>query len=158
MDKIEAIKSKSPYMGDREHLCIFINGERFDEFLSNNVCCTYLGLIPSWLDYYNDDIEKEYVWEQTKLDSIAKVLPIMLCPDDFDFSCAVVVVEVINEPGTVIWNRMGVDKTEFDPCESELPKYIGKTVEWFANIRPMVFNKDEYLLCVEKFRAEKRSR
>jgi len=156
MDKIEAIKSKMPYMKDEENLLLFINGVRFDEVLTNDTGRDFLGLIPSWLNFYDEDFEpskkeKEYVWNQTKLDDKIKTLPIMLCPDDFDFSCTVIVAEVINESNTVVWNRLGTDTTGFDINELELPKYIGKTIEWFENIGPYFFDKDDYLYCVEAF-------
>jgi len=157
MDKIEAKMSKSPHMGDIVHLCIFLNGERLDQFLTSNVSPSFLGLIPSWLDFYDENFEpsmaeKEYVWEKTKLDDKVKILPILLCPDDFDFSCTVIVVEVINESDIVVWNRFGIDMTKFDPNEKEWPKkYVGKTVEWFDNSRPYIFDKEEYINCIEIF-------
>ena len=47
MDKIEALKSKLPFLlyKDIEILCIFINGKRLDEILSESVNINYLGLV-----------------------------------------------------------------------------------------------------------------
>jgi len=158
MDKIEAIKSKLPFplYKDREFLCVFINGKRLDECISSHVSSDYIGLIPSWLDLYDMNYEpsreeKEFVWKQTKLDEKRKILPILLCPDDFDFSCTVVVVEVISEVDAVIWNRFGVDVSKFNPDEDGVFKYIGNAVEWFDGIRPHVFCKSEYTTCVDEF-------
>ena len=44
---------------------------------------------------------------------------------------------------------MGIDVTAFDPNENGVFKYIGKKVEWFGNIRPHIFDKNEYMNCVE---------
>ena len=158
MDKIEAIKGKLPFplYKDREFLFVFINGERLDEYITNHVSNDYRGLIPSLLDFYSKDYEpskreKEFVWAQIKLDEKIKILPILLCPDDFDFSCTVVVVEVISEIDTVIWNRIGVDVSRFNPDKEGVFKYIGDTVEWFDDIRPHVFSKSEYINCVDAF-------
>ena len=66
------------------------------------------------MDWYDEDYqpsmkEKRYVWERTRLENSIEILPIMLCPDDFDFSCTTVVVEVIDQGDTVvleeIWDR-----------------------------------------------------
>ena len=155
MDSIKAIRGLSPHCGDREHLCIFINGTRLDEILSK-IEASNLGLVPSLLDWYDESFppskkEKQYVWGQAKLEGETKILPILLCPDDFDFSCTTIVVEVIDRGETVLWNRFGVDVTEFSPDEVELPKYIGKKVNWFLDIKPFVFSKSEYVKCLDSF-------
>lgn len=156
MDSIQAIKGLSPHMGNVEHLAIYINGSRLDAILAEKADKSFLGLIPAWLDYYDESYEpsrkeKEYVWQQTKLESSTKVLPILLCPDDFDFSCTTIVVEVIDDKGTVIWNRFGVDITRYQADETELPKYIGKEVRWFSNVEPFVFSKTDYRNVIEAF-------
>jgi len=159
MDKIEAINSKLPFplYKDKEFLCVFVNGERLDEYISKYVSDDYIGLIPSWLDLYDEDYEpsreeKKYVWSQTELDEKRKILPILLCPDDFDFTCTAIVVEVINETDAVIWNRFGVDVSEFNPNADGVFKYIGSAVEWFDDIGPHVFGKSAYVSCVEAFK------
>ena len=158
MDKIEALKSKLPFplYKDMETLCIFINGKRLDVILSESVNENYMGLVSAWLDCYDEDYqpsmkEKQYVWERTRLENGIEILPIMLCPDDFDFSCTTVVVEVIDRGDTVVWNRFGLDITEFDVDEVELPKYIGKKVEWFSNISSFTFSKTDYMKCIGAF-------
>jgi len=155
MDSIKAIYGLSPHCGCEEHLNIFINGVRLDEILSK-VDETYLGLVPSLLDWYDDDFfpskkEKQYVWNQLKLESGTKILPILLCPDDFDFSCTTIVVEVIDNNETVVWNRFGADITEHSADETALPKYIGKKVKWFPNVKPYVFSRTEYLEFIGSF-------
>lgn len=44
-----------------------------------------------------------------------------------------------------------------DTDETELPKFIGKKVDWFNNLGPFEFSKEEYLLCVSQFRMLGRS-
>ena len=92
MDTIKVVQGESPYM-IKEHLSIYVNEERLDLLLSRNMNDdSYIGLILSWLDYYDDDFEpslkeKHYVLKKTMLGNDTKILPILLCPDDFDFSC-----------------------------------------------------------------------
>ena len=155
MDSMEISMSLSPHMGEREHLSIYINGVRLDEILAT-VDETYFGLIPAWVDEYDESYEpnmreKRYVLEKTKLSDRPTELPIMLCPDDFDFSCTVIVVEVICAGNTVIWSRFGADVTIYDADETELPKYIGKKVDWFSGIGPFTFSKQIYMDCILRF-------
>lgn len=156
MNHIKAVRGLSPHMGDIEHLSIYVDDKRLDEILSQKVQVGYLGLIPAWLNYYDKAFvpsikEQQYVWQQTQLSDKPMVLPILLCPDDFDFSCTVIVVEVICVGNMVIWRRFGVDTTPFDADETELPQYIGKKVGWFDHVGPFEFSKEEYLICVSQF-------
>lgn len=156
MNRIIAKSGLSPHMGNIEHLSIYIDDKRLDELLAEEVCEEYLGLIPSWLNYYDNDNpssikEKQYVWQQTQLSDKPVVLPILLCPDDFDFSCTVIVVEVVCVEDKVIWRKFGIDTTPFNADEAKLPKYIGKNIDWFDNIESFEFSKAEYLLCVTQF-------
>ncbi len=157
MDSIKAIKGLSPHMGKIQHLSIYVNGVRLDELVAQiTQQQDYLGLIPAWLNYYDEDFtpsikEKQYVWEQTKLTGDTRVLPILLCPDDFDFGCTVVVVEVTDSDDKVIWSKFGIDITEFDPSDNDLPKYIGVRVNWFECPGPYIFCKTEYLECIREF-------
>lgn len=156
MDSIEVKNENTPYCCN-EHLCIFINGIRLDIILSD-VDENYFGLVPSLLNWYDESSlssikEKQYIWSQAKLESGIKILPILLCPDDFDFSCTTIVVEVIDNNKTVSWSRFGVDITEFSADEVDLPKYIGKKVNWFTKIKPFVFLKNEYSDCIKLFEA-----
>lgn len=155
MDSIKSYIGLSPHMGTVEHLSIYINDKRLDDILSK-IDESFIGLIPAWLNYYDKDFppsakERNYVWEQTRPSNKPTILPILLCPDDFDFSCTVIVVEVIWNDDVVIWNRFGTDITPFDKEEVKLPKYIGKSVKWFQEIGPFSFSKLEYLQCISKF-------
>lgn len=161
LNRITAKSGLSPHMGNIEHLSIYIDDKRLDELLAEKVQEEYLGLIPSWLNFYDNDNpasikEKRYVWQQTQLFDKPVVLPILLCPDDFDFSCTVIVVEVVCVEDKVIWRKFGIDTTPFEIDEIALPKYIGKKVDWFENIGSFEFLKTEYLLCVSQF-ADKNS-
>lgn len=156
MDRISVRKGLSPHMGNIEHLAIYVNEKRLDEYLAERISKDYLGLIPAWLDYYDGSYapsirEKEYVWEQTQLCCDTRVLPVLLCPDDFDFSCTVVIVEVTDKGEFVHWNRFGIDCTEFEPGKDIFPQYIGKNQKWFDDIGPFVFKKSEYQQCIKSF-------
>ena len=119
----------------------------------------FFGLIPAWLNFYDENYmpskaEKEYVCRQTTLSETPVILPILLCPDDFDFSCTVVVVEVICKDNTVIWKRFGVDVTPFNNEDKNLPNYIGEKVNWFDGLSSFKFEKSAYVECVSHFAEE----
>jgi hypothetical protein len=156
MDTLTAISESSPCMGVCRHLSLYINGVRLDEILSQKTQEDFRGLIPAWLDFYDESFEpslkeKQYVRKQMVLSEMPVILPVLLCPDDFDFSCTVIVVEVICHGNTVVWNRFGADVTPFDMNEEDLPKYIGKKVNWFTGAGPYHFLKSDYLSCLSNF-------
>jgi hypothetical protein len=66
----------------------------FQISLNNN---QYLNLIPTWLGWLLNPNEQEDVWTKTRLcESEITILPILICPDDLDFSCTVVVCVRLN--------------------------------------------------------------
>lgn len=147
MSTIEVLKDTFSFDKDLEHLFLFVDGERLDQLISRLLADkAYLDLLPSWLDYYShikdSQRAKEYVWRNSSLDDGLKHLPVLICPDELDFSCTTIVAEVIPEGDRVIWNRFGQDTTGH-------PNYIGESVHWFPNIGPFVFDKADYLSCLE---------
>jgi len=156
MDSIQALKGVSPHSAGEEHLSIYINGIRLDEMLARQEDETFLGLVPAWLDWYDDDfapsrMEKEYVLRRMIPTDTATQTPVLLCPDDFDFSCTAIVAEVVCVDDHVFWKRMGIDVTPYDAEETVWPKYIGRNVRWFTHCNGFVFDKEEYLACVSCF-------
>jgi len=129
-----------------EHLMIFVDNIRFDKWLCNKKDNNdYMNLIPAWLGWLFDPKEQEYVWAKTRLsESETTIVPILVCPDDLDFSCTVVVCEVRYTDETVQWRKIGIDMTGF-------PSYIGKNIEWFKNVPSLEFPRKQYETCLNKF-------
>lgn len=71
------------------------------------------------------------------------VLPILMCPDDCDLWCTVIVAKVVKENGFVLWSKIGVDMST---REELLIGYdcIGSKVDWFDKIPQFVFEENEY--------------
>lgn len=91
----------------------FIDGKKLFEYLNEKqvielpeiVDHHFDGLCPAWtkgLDYLGD---VRFVWSLQKLNQA--IMPIYLCPDDLDFSCIVIVIEVEKNKDFVSWNRAG---------------------------------------------------
>ena len=78
-----------------------------------------------------------------------------MCPDDADFSCTIIIIEIENINDEIIrWNRIGENKT--DIWNEGLQKFeyelIGQDVEWFNKIDMLKFKKNEYEEMVKKFK------
>ena len=59
----------------------------------------------TWTDDY--DYEGDARFMRYVLNKDKAITPIMSCPDDFDFTCIVVVADVVKYEDKVIWNRIG---------------------------------------------------
>lgn len=65
-----------------------------------------LGLMPAWTGRLIWKWENDFVWEL--VDSMEELnVPILVCEDDCDLSCIVIVVHIRKENGSVFWERIG---------------------------------------------------
>jgi hypothetical protein len=119
--------------------------EKIDELYPDKF---YGGTIPTLLFGMEIPKEKEVVWKRILPEqNEVSICPILMCPDDCDFSCTLIVAEIQNFENTIKWNRIGIDKTtEFDP------EKIGSEVEWFDKINGFQFTKIEYDQMLTEFK------
>lgn len=94
----------------------FIDGRVLPEYLDvwaadfrdkslDSIPENFFNLCPAWsmeLDYAGD---VRFVWKVVQMESA--VVPLLLCEEDLDFSCIVIVVEVKKTKDSVYWNRIG---------------------------------------------------
>ncbi|RCW40099.1 hypothetical protein [Paenibacillus prosopidis] len=143
VNKIEVVPMKSEYC-KVEHHTIVIDGTPLDLLLhnyypSNNL----LGMIPTIIDWVYDPKEKECI--KGRYNSISKevVLPVLMCPDDCDLLCTVIVANVVKADGYIIWKKVGIDMSTREDmllgCER-----IGSKVDWLDRISPMTFEEAQY--------------
>lgn len=146
MNSIQAKMIKTQ-CADDEYLMIFVDGIRLDKWIVNILDNNdFLNLIPTWLGWLLDLKEQEYVWTKTSLcERETTIVPILVCPDDLDFSCIVVVCEVKYIETSVQWKRIGIDTTG-------IPNYIGKDIEWFRTIPLLEFPLNQYENCLNEFK------
>ncbi|MBE6638937.1 MAG: XRE family transcriptional regulator [Ruminococcaceae bacterium] len=125
MNKFE-IKPFQNIYNHKEHTC-FIDGISIQEALCKIVDnspkenAEYLGNVKgltfAWtaeLDWKGD---VRFVSELVKTDST--ILPVLLCEDDLDFSCIVVVVETGKTADFVLWKRIGYVDHSHEDFEEE---------------------------------------
>lgn len=75
------------------------------------------GLCPAWRKELDWSGDIRWVWKLIEMDSV--VLPLLLCPEDLDFTCTVIVVEVEKTKNFVYWNRIGYVLHENEDFEEE---------------------------------------
>ncbi len=111
MNKIEACYVNNKYSSD--FLAIFIDEKPLDILLFElNHREDYHGLMPAWLTLDNTS-EQEYIWEiLSQVDIKGLSVPILLCPDDMDLSCTIIVAKVFYTHNEVIWDKIGIVNKE----------------------------------------------
>lgn len=151
MNSIKARLDNSDYEIYNDILNFRIDGFWLDEKLEK--CYPgqmYKGLISTLLFVLDNEDEREVVWSRIMPKENTKTIcPILMCPDDCDFFCTLIVVEIEVSSGKVRWNKIGVDQTKvFDP------EKIGSEVIWLEKIKPFEFIKTEYIEMVNEFRTQ----
>ncbi|MFK8012979.1 MAG: hypothetical protein AB8B80_13125 [Marinicellaceae bacterium] len=149
MNKIESLSYKTKF-ADMAHLVFAIDGKPLDvmlcELLSSD---DYIGLVPSlsWLDRPQD---KQFSLALLLSKDIEKVIaPVLVCPDDQDLWCTVIVSEVEVIEDCVVWHRLGLDQSDY----SWEPR-IGDKVDWFDDVGPYKFNIKAYKKCLKMLENE----
>lgn len=143
VNKIEVVTMKSEYC-KVEHHTIVIDSTPLDLLLhnyypSNNL----LGMIPTIIDWVYNLKEKECIKGRFNSASKEVVLPVLMCPDDCDLSCTVIVANVIKADGYIIWKQVGIDMST---REDMLLGWegIGSKVDWLDKIPHMTFEEAQY--------------
>lgn len=149
MNKIEGIQDKSDYEDYWDFINYRIDGywldEKLDELYPNNM---YDGLIPTLVYWMEREDEKAVVWKRIlPNENETSICPILMCPDDNDFSCTLIVAEIKNCGDLIQWKQIGIDKTKEWGAEK-----VGSTVEWFDKLKELNFSKQDYLIMLETFR------
>lgn len=148
MNRIEAIQAVSKY-ATAPHTVITIDGVPLDEVLNRLAPDRIdVGLLPTLLDAMYNQVERSIVWSRI-LPSNGKSLnaPILMCPDDCDLWCTVVIAEVKTENSEVWWKRIGIDSSS----PTNMPFSIGTTVDWLTGIGPFCFSRSDYERCIAAF-------
>jgi hypothetical protein len=69
----------------------------------------------------------------------------LICPDDLDLCCSVVIAEVVSEPDVVRWDKLGYNaatRTSFGAC-----------IRWESLWGPYCFSRGEYEACLAMFKS-----
>ncbi|WP_339810616.1 hypothetical protein [uncultured Imperialibacter sp.] len=96
MNKIEAAIDKSDYEIYNDFLNIKVDGHFLDEFLDDRRAGYELkGMVPTLLFWMEHSNEREIVWQRILPNpNESTVCPILMCPDDCDFSAQLLLLEL----------------------------------------------------------------
>lgn len=153
MNKIQASTDKSDYGNHTEFLNIQIDGEWLDEFLDRHKPDSFLkGLIPTLCFRMERDEENKIVWNRILPKTGEKrMCPILMCPDDMDFSCTIVIVQIENTGKTVKWSNFGFDRSK---NTFQQPEAIGRSLEFIQGPGVFEFSMEEYIDFLNAFKTE----
>lgn len=106
------------------------------------------GIVPTLLNWLEDEGERKVVWDRVIPDQgKTSRLPILMCSEDLDFWCTLIMVEVETDGNIIYWNRFGLENSD-----AQEPNEIGKSIEWFSGLPRYSFDKSEYENVLSKFR------
>ena len=139
MNRIQAIRATSKFATE-PHLIIAVDCVPLDVALGVE------GLVSSLLGWFHNDEDSLIPWQRI----LPKVgctgyAPVLICPDDLDFSCGVVMAEVVAEPDVIRWDRLGFDATSNGA--------VGSCIEWKPSWGPYRFSRAEYEACLADFKT-----
>ncbi len=150
MNTIKAAIDQSEY-GYDDFLDYRIGAYWLDEVLEKTYPGNwYGGLVPTLSFAMEIAAERKVVWERIlPKEGIISNCPILMCPDDNDFSCTLMIAAIENKGDRIEWQRLGLDQTQ----ESETER-VGTRVKWLEKIEPFVFEKQNYLQLIADFKKQ----
>jgi hypothetical protein len=88
----------------------------------------------------------ETAWQRIKPSDVGltTIVPLLMCPDDVDFSCSVIVVEQSVTAELIAWERFGFAMDQ--PHDQ-----VGATVKWFQASCKAEFSKLEFVSALASF-------
>ena len=133
---------------DQTFYVLEIDGRSLEDIILENQPEITRGIVPTLLNWLSDEKEREVVWQRVfPQKGAVERLPILMCSEDIDLWCTLIMVEVEMDEQYVYWNRFGLEDSD-----ARTPEEIGKSVRWFSGIPKMCFNRKEFEEVVNKFR------
>jgi hypothetical protein len=149
MNHLKAVLQASKFSSE-PHLVVLLDEEPLDAIISRASNDAFNQGLVSALDrcFFNPE-ESQLVWSRIlpEAHQVTRV-PFLVCPDDLDFYCTVVIAEVFAETETITWTRLGFDGSDLPPVEN-----IGTEVTWIKDLGPFVFRRTDYMAFLEDCKA-----
>lgn len=143
MNKLSVRIMKSQYIQE-EHLNIIIDGKLLDNILHEHYPDELLlGLVPTIVDWLGTEEEVRLIQSAFFSNEESSIVPVLMCPDDCDLSCTLIVVEVETSSEAVVWKRMGINIS--NPAEAmKRNRFLQHEIKWLSKIPIMYFSKEDY--------------
>ncbi|WP_141505004.1 hypothetical protein [Paenibacillus luteus] len=148
-NRIEVKNIRSEYCTD-EHLGIVIDDVPLDILLHRVYPDKQvLGLIPTILNWVHDLEQRSFLLSRYQSSKEIETIPILMCPDDCDLWCTLIIAEVAKQGELIVWRRIGRDQsTGLDLLGGY--QAIGSEVEWLESVPQMTFKEAEYYVQMNK--------
>jgi hypothetical protein len=151
MNSIAAVVDLSDYPEYGSFLNIQIDGEFIDEMLDRlNPGLQFKGLVSALSYEFELDIHTSIVWRRIiPAVGMESACPIIMCPDDRDFTCSLLVAKIKNDGYCINWEKIGLDRSR----ESHVnPELVGANVEWLDQPRNLTFDIQQYVRAIDAFK------
>lgn len=145
MDTLSIVHHKSKYSAET-YRTFAINGTAIEIWLPNQNPSSELDLISAH-EGLNDEQETALIWDRifSTAPNWSCIVPLLVCPDDVDLSCTVIVAEQLSSEMSITWKRFGL---LLEPTTLESP-----SVDWYPDIRTVEFKRDNFMKVIEEFRS-----
>lgn len=101
-------------------------------------------LVPAQTWLY-DENESRIAWQLLEPSHEGStVVPLLVCPDDMDLSCTVVVVEQIVDKQTVEWRRFGLSINHINA--------VVTSVRWSESAQRAIFDRSQFEKAFQEFK------
>lgn len=146
MNHLSLVKHKSKYSADY-YLTFAIDGEPLEVWLPKHDPQSEHDLIVSFPELY-DEKETQLVWDRiySTAPGWRTLVPLLVCPDDVDLICTVIVVEQFSNERQIQWCRFGL---LIDAIEIDSP-----SVEWYGAIPGVIFDRQNFHEVLDEFREK----
>ncbi|HEY9839260.1 MAG: hypothetical protein ACAI44_27895 [Candidatus Sericytochromatia bacterium] len=129
------------------HPVLAIDGLSLDLWLAQHLSDSSIeGLVPAqkWLE---GEYELDLAWRRISPaePGLSTIVPLLVCPDDQDLACSVIVAEQETTESTVIWRRFGY-------ALDQDGDQVGARVRWFDKAGLTGFDKAEFLAALDQLR------
>lgn len=144
--RIAAAMHESSHAG-AAHPVLTIDGVPLDQWIGRRANEPEVpDLVPAqgWL---TDEADLALAWRriESSQESCSTIVPLLICPDDADLNCSVLVAEQECTGDHIVWHRFGF---AFD-----LPgDQVGATVKWFGQGVVARFPRPQFAVALAEFR------
>lgn len=140
MNTVSAIMYRSKH-ATAEHPVLAVDGTPIQQWITGLISDHSghngtNGLVPAqgWL---LDDEHLTIAWKLLEAaDESSTVVPLLICPDDMDLSCTVIVVEQVAEADNVVWKRFGL--------ATDFMYGVITSVNWSKSGQNAVFKRQQF--------------
>ncbi|MFC4776106.1 hypothetical protein ACFO9Q_04915 [Paenibacillus sp. GCM10023252] len=154
INKLSVVDSNSKFVKGT-HPIILVDGNPLDSILNEIYPDDLiLGLIPTIVDWMSYDEESKLVQNVYSAADNKKILPILMCPDDCDISCTLIVAEVETIKDQVNWNRIGIDMNNPKDLIKQ-NEFVDSKIKWLDRVPRMTFSKEDYRLLDRIYKTSK---